>query len=129
MLNKTIVMGRLTRDPEMRTTANGIAVARFTLAVERDFKQENGERAVDYLDCVAWRSAAVFVNKYFAKGRMAVISGRLQNNSWTDNDGAKHRSTEINVEDIYFGEGKQREAAENSVPELSEITEADHGGV
>lgn len=129
MLNKTIVMGRLTRDPEMRTTANGIAVARFTLAVERDFKQENGERAVDYLDCVAWRSAAVFVNKYSAKGRMAVISGRLQNNSWTDNDGAKHRSTEINVEDIYFGEGKQREAAENSVPELSEITEADHGGV
>lgn len=129
MLNKTIVMGRLTRDPEMRTTANGIAVARFTLAVERDFKQENGERAVDYLDCVAWRSAAVFVNKYSAKGRMAVISGRLQSNSWTDNDGAKHRSTEINVEDIYFGEGKQREAAESSVLELSEITGADHGGV
>lgn len=129
MLNKTIVMGRLTRDPEMRTTTSGIAVSRFTLAVERDFKQENGERAVDYLDCVAWRSTAVFVNKYFAKGRMAVVSGRLQSSSWTDNDGAKHRSTEINVEDIYFGEGKQREAAESSVPALSEITEADHGGV
>ena len=91
MLNHIILMGRLTRDPELRHTGSGTAVASFTLAVDRDYKSQDGDRETDFVDIVAWRSSAEFVSKYFTKGRMAVVSGRLQIRNWTDNDGNKRR--------------------------------------
>jgi len=108
MLNHIIIMGRLTRDPELRRTGSGIAVASFTLAVDRDFgKSENGERETDFIDCVAWRQTGEFVSKYFTKGRMAVVSGRLQIRSWTDKDGNKRRSAEVVADNVYFGDSKR----------------------
>ena len=99
MLNHITIMGRLTRDPELRRTGSGTAVASFTLAVDRDFgKNENGERETDFIDCVAWRQTGEFVSKYFTKGRMAVVSGRLQIRGWTDKDGNKRRSAEVVAE-------------------------------
>ena len=95
MLNKIIIMGRLTRDPELRRTGSGTAVTSFSLAVDRDFKSQNGEKETDFIDVVAWRSTAEFVSKYFTKGRMAVVEGRLQIRDWTDKDGGKRRSAEI----------------------------------
>ena len=107
MLNKIIIMGRLTRDPELRHTAAGNPVASFSLAVERDFKSEGGERATDFIDIVAWRSTAEFVSKYFTNGRMAVVEGRLQIRPWTDKDGNKRRSAEVVAENVYFGDSKR----------------------
>ena len=107
MLNHIVVMGRLTADPELRRTQNGTAVASFTIAVDRDFKAENGERETDFIPCVAWRGTAEFVQKYFSKGRMAVVSGRLQIRPWTDKDGNKRRSAEIVAENVYFGDSKR----------------------
>lgn len=107
MLNRIIIMGRLTRDPELRRTQNGIAVAAFSLAVERDYKSQSGERETDFIDCVAWRGTAEFVSKYFSKGRMAVVEGRLQIRPWTDRDGNKRRSAEIVAENVYFGDSKR----------------------
>lgn len=108
MLNHIVIMGRLTRDPELRRTNSGIAVASFTLAVDRDFgKTETGERETDFIDIVAWRSTAEFVSKYFFKGRMAVVSGRLQIRNWTDKEGNKRRSAEIVADNIYFGDSKR----------------------
>ena len=107
MLNKIIIMGRLTRDPELRHTAAGNPVASFSLAVERDFKSESGERATDFIDIVAWRSTADFVSKYFTKGRMAVVEGRLQIRPWTDKDGNKRRSAEVVADNVYFGDSKR----------------------
>ena len=108
MLNHITIMGRLTRDPELRRTGSGVAVASFTLAVDRDFgKNENGERETDFIDCVAWRQTGEFVSKYFAKGRMAVVSGRLQIRSWTDKDGNKRRTAEIVADNVYFGDSKR----------------------
>ena len=95
MLNKIFLMGRLTRDPELRRTGNGTAVASFTLAVDRDYKSQSGEKETDFIDVVAWRSSAEFVNRYFAKGRMAVVEGRLQIRDWTDKDGGKRRSAQV----------------------------------
>ena len=107
MLNHITLMGRLVRDPELRRTGSGVAVASFTLAVDRDFgKNENGEKETDFIDCVAWRQTGEFVSKYFAKGRMAVVSGRLQIRPWTDKDGGKRRSAEILVDNCYFGDSK-----------------------
>ena len=106
MLNKIIVMGRLTRDPELRRTGSGTAVTSFTLAVDRDFKDQNGDKETDFIDVVAWRNTAEFVSKYFAKGRMAVVDGRLQIRDWTDKDGGKRRSAEIIAENVYFGDSK-----------------------
>lgn len=103
MLNKTIIMGRFTRDPELRRTVNGTAVASFTIACDRDFSKDN---EVDFVDCVAWRQTGEFVSKYFAKGRMAVVCGRLQTRSWTDKDGNKRRTTEIVADNVYFGDSK-----------------------
>ena len=100
-------MGRLTRDPELRHTQSGTAVASFSLAVDRDFKEQDGSRATDFIDCVAWRSSAEFVDKYFSKGRMAVVEGRLQIRDWTDKDGNKRRSAEVIVNSIYFGDSKK----------------------
>ncbi len=108
MLNHITIMGRLTRDPELRRTGSGIAVASFSLAVDRDFgKNENGERETDFIDCVAWRQTGEFVSKYFTKGRMAVVSGRLQIRSWTDKDGNKRRSAEVVADNVYFGDSKR----------------------
>lgn len=108
MLNHITLMGRLTRDPELRRTGSGIAVASFSLAVDRDFgKNENGEKETDFIDCVAWRQTGEFVSKYFSKGQMAVVSGRLQIRPWTDKDGKARRSAEVIVDDIYFGSSKR----------------------
>ena len=108
MLNHIIIMGRLTRDPELRRTGSGIAVASFTVAVDRDFgNRESGERETDFIDCVAWRQTGEFVSKYFTKGRMAVVSGRLQIRNWTDKDGNKRRSAEVVADNVYFGDSKR----------------------
>jgi len=108
MLNRIILMGRLTRDPELRHTQSGAAVASFTLAVDRDFKsRDGGDRATDFIDIVAWRNTAEFVSKYFAKGRMAVVEGRLQIRDWTDRDGGKRRTAEVIADNVYFGDSKR----------------------
>ena len=108
MLNHITIMGRLTRDPELRRTGSGVAVTSFTVAVDRDFgKNENGEKETDFIDCIAWRQTGEFVSKYFAKGRMAVVSGRLQIRSWTDKDGNKRRSAEVVADNVYFGDSKR----------------------
>lgn len=110
MLNHIVIMGRLTRDPELRRTASGIAMASFTLAVDRDYSGQSGERETDFIDVVAWRNTAEFVSKYFAKGRMAVVSGRLQIRPWTDKDGNKRRSAEVIADSIYFGDSRRDSA-------------------
>ena len=107
MLNKIILMGRLTRDPELRRTGTGTAVTSFSLAVDRDFKSQSGEMETDFIDIVAWRSTAEFVSKYFTKGRMAVVEGRLQIRDWTDKDGGKRRSAEVVADNVYFGDSKR----------------------
>ena len=112
MLNKIIIMGRLTRDPELRRTGSGTAVTSFSLAVDRDFKSQNGEKETDFIDVVAWRSTAEFVSKYFTKGRMAVVEGRLQIRDWTDRDGGKRRSAEVIAENVYFGDSKRDSAGD-----------------
>ena len=108
MLNRIILMGRLTRDPELRQTQSGASVANFSLAVDRDFKdKQTGEKTTDFIDIVAWRSSAEFVSRYFAKGRMAVVEGRLQLRDWTDRDGNKRRTAEVLAEHVYFGDSKR----------------------
>ena len=108
MLNHITIMGRLTRDPELRRTGTGIAVASFTVAVDRDFSgRDGGEKETDFIDCVAWRQTGEFVSKYFTKGRMIVVSGRLQIRSWTDKDGNKRRTAEVVADNCYFGDSKR----------------------
>ena len=108
MLNHIVIMGRLTRDPELRRTANGTAVTSFSLAVDRDYApKDGGERETDFIDCVAWRQTGEFVSKYFTKGRMAVVSGRLQIRGWTDKDGNKRRTAEVVADNVYFGDSKR----------------------
>ena len=108
MLNHITIMGRLTRDPELRRTGSGVAVASFSLAVDRDFSpKDGGERETDFIDCVAWRQTGEFVSKYFTKGRMAVVSGRLQIRSWTDKEGNKRRTAEVVADNVYFGDSKR----------------------
>ena len=110
MLNHITIMGRLTRDPELRYTQSQTPVASFTLAVDRDFgSRDGGEKQTDFIDCVAWRQTAEFVSKYFTKGSMAVVSGRLQSRDWTDRDGGKRRSAEVVVDNMYFGESRRRD--------------------
>lgn len=107
-LNTIIIMGRLTRDPEKRQTGSGVPVTNFSVAVDRDFgKNENGEKEVDFIDCVAWRSTAEFVEKYFSKGSMIVVKGSLQIRNWEDKDGNKRRSAEVVADNVYFGESKR----------------------
>lgn len=113
MLNKIILMGRLTKDPELRRTQSGTAVASFSLAVDRDFKGQNGEKETDFIDIVVWRKTAEFVSKYFNKGRMAVVEGRLQMRDWTDRDGGKRRTAEVIADNVYFGDS--RDTASNPV--------------
>ena len=108
MLNHIVLMGRLVRDPELRHTASGVPVASFRIAVDRDFgNRETGEHEADFIDVVAWRSTGEFVSKYFAKGRMAVVSGRLQMRNWTDKEGGKRTSAEVVADNVYFGESKR----------------------
>ena len=115
MLNHITIMGRLTRDPELRRTGSGIAVASFTLAVDRDFSpKDGGERETDFIDCVAWRQTGEFVSKYFTKGRMAVVSGRLQIRNWNDKDGNKRRSAEVVADNVYFGDSRRDDQSGSS---------------
>ena len=107
MLNKWEGMGRLTKDPELRRTPSGTAVATFSIAVDRDFKGKDGERETDFIDIVAWRQTAEFVSKHFTKGRMAVVEGRLQLRDWTDRDGNKRRTAEVIADNVYFGDSKR----------------------
>lgn len=108
MLNHIVIMGRLTRDPELRRTGSGIAVASFSVAVDRDFGgRDGGERETDFIDCVAWRQTGEFVSKYFTKGSMIVVSGRLQIRSWIDKDGNKRRTAEVVADNVYFGDSKR----------------------
>lgn len=116
MLNKWEGMGRLTRDPELRRTPSGTAVVSFTIAVDRDFKGKNGDQETDFIDIVAWRQTAEFVSKYFAKGRMAVVEGRLQIREYTNKDGQKRRATEIVADNVYFGDSKRDEGARYNEP-------------
>ena len=103
MLNRIILMGRLTRDPELRHTQTGTPVASFSLAVDRDFKdKQTGEKATDFIDIVAWRQTAEFVSRFFTKGRMAVVEGRLQIRDWTDRDGGKRRSAEVVADNVFW---------------------------
>ena len=112
MLNHIVIMGRLTRDPELRRTQSGTAVTSFTLAVERDYTgKDQSEKETDFIDCVAWRGTGEFVSKYFAKGRMACVSGRLQLRDWTDKDGNKRRTAEVVADNVYFADSKN--TAEN----------------
>lgn len=127
MLNKIFIMGRLTRDPELRRTQGGNAVTSFALAVNRDFKSADGTKETDFIDVVAWRNTAEFAAKYFTKGRMAVVEGRLQMRDWTDKEGNKRRIAEVVADNIYFGDSKREDApAGNSAPTFEEIE--DDGG-
>jgi len=115
MLNHITIMGRLTRDPELRRTGSGIAVASFSVAVDRDFGgRDGGEKETDFIDCVAWRQTGEFVSKYFTKGSMIVVSGRLQIRSWNDKDGNKRRSAEVVADNVYFGESKRSSEGNSS---------------
>ena len=115
MLNHITIMGRLTRDPELRRTGSGVAVASFTVAVDRDFSgRDGGERETDFIDCVAWRQTGEFVSKYFTKGSMMVVSGRLQIRNWNDKDGNKRRTAEVVADNCYFGESKRNSDSGNA---------------
>ena len=115
MLNHIVIMGRLTRDPELRRTGSGTAVASFTVAVDRDYGQD-GQKETDFIDCVAWRQTGEFVSKYFTKGRMIVVSGRLQIRTWKDKDGNNRRTAEVVADNCYFGDSK------------SDGSQGNHGG-
>ena len=128
MLNHIVVMGRLTRDPELRYTQSNTPVASFTVAVDRDFgRRDGGEKQTDFIDCVAWRSTAEFISRYFMKGSMAVVSGRLQIRDWTDKEGNKRRTSEIVVDNIYFGDSKRREGGESAGTESFSFDSASRG--
>lgn len=120
MLNRCIIMGRLTRDPELRRTQSGKAVTSVTLAVDRDFNGQNGEKETDFIDIVAWGNTAEFLCNYFSKGRMAVAEGRLQIRDWTDKDGNKRRNAEIIVSNVYFGDRRETTKQEQNLNQLAE---------
>ena len=128
MLNKIILMGRLTRDPELRRTQSGTPVASFSIAVDRDYKTQSGEKETDFIDIVAWRSTAEFVTKYFTKGRMAVVEGRLQIRDWTDRDRGKRRSAEVVADSVYFGDSKRSGSDTPAVDrDLEELPDEEEG--
>lgn len=113
MLNKIIIMGRLTRDPELRRTGSGTAVTSFSLACDRDFKYQSGDKETDFIEVVAWKKTAEFVSKYFSKGRMAVVDGRLQIRDWTDKAGNKRTTAEVVADNVYFADSKRSESNDN----------------
>lgn len=135
MLNKIIIMGRLTRDPELLRTGSGTAVTSFSLACDRDFKSRSGDKETDFIEVVAWKNTAEFVSKYFGKGRMAVVEGRLQTRDWTDREGGKRVATEIVADNVYFGDSKRStdsgavpsysDTPSGMIPDFSEIGEDD----
>lgn len=128
MLNTISLMGRLTRDPELRRTQSGTAVTSFTLAVDRDFKSADGAKDTDFIDVVAWKGTAEMAAKYLSKGRMAVVKGRLQLRDWTDKEGHKRRSAEVMAESVFFADSHAAgsgASAQPATPGFSEITEAD----
>ena len=125
MLNHIVLMGRLCADPELRRTNSGTPVTSFTLAVDRDFKSQNGEKEADFVPVIAWRNTAEFVSKYFTKGRMAVVEGRLQMRNWTDKDGNKRTTAEVVAENVYFGDTKREDSRSQAEPEYAEIQEED----
>ena len=127
MLNKIILMGRLTRDPELRQTQNGTKVAAFSLAVDRDYAAQSGERETDFIDCVAWRGTAEFAAKYFTKGQMAAVEGRLQVRDWTDKDGNKRRSYEVIADSLYFAGSKRQGGVHTEPGTFSEVPEGEDG--
>lgn len=117
MLNHIVLMGRLTRDPELRRTGSGTAVASFTIAVDRDFSsKDGGEKETDFIECVAWRGTGEFVSKYFTKGRMIVVSGRLQVRKWKNKDGENRYTTEVVADNVYFGDSKKEESNSGAAP-------------
>ena len=128
MLNKIFIMGRLTRDPELRRTQSGTAVTSFSLAVDRDYKSQSGEKETDFIDVVAWRSTAEFVSKYFTKGSMAAVSGRLQIREWTDREGGKRTTAEVVADNVYFGESKRRDGGDTSRPAAPSASAPAHRG-
>ena len=131
MLNHIVIMGRLTKDPELRTTQSGVSVTSFTLAVDRDFKnKDSGEKSTDFIDVVAWRQTAEFVCKYFGKGRMAVAEGRLQIRDWKDRDGNNRRSAEVVADNVYFGDSKRDSGGDSygSPPPYGTPAAAPYGG-
>ena len=129
MLNQIVIMGRLTRDPELRRTGSGIAVTSFTLAVDRDFSgKDGGEKETDFIDCVAWRQTGEFVSKYFSKGRMAVVAGRLQIRGWTDKDGNKRRAAEVIADSVYFGDSKKESDSGSSCGDNTYGSYGTYGG-
>ena len=113
MLNKVVIMGRFTKDPELRRTGSGTAVTSFSLACDRDFKSQSGEKETDFIEVVAWKNTAEFVSKYFSKGRMAVVEGRLQIRDWTDKAGNKRTTAEVVADNVYFADSKRSESDEN----------------
>ena len=125
MLNKIVIMGRMTKDPELRRTQTGTPVTSFTLAVDRDYKAEDGSRETDFIECVAWRGTAEFVAKYFGKGRMTVVEGKLQLRSWTDKDGNKRRTAEVQADNVYFGDSKPTTTYKIVEPAMDEIEDDD----
>ena len=127
MLNHITIMGRLTRDPELRYTQAQTPVASFTLAVDRDYKQNGADRETDFIDVVAWRQTGEFVSKYFTKGSMAVVSGRLQMRDWTDRDGNRRKSAEVVADNVYFGESKgtSEKPGKNGVSVFAELEDDD----
>lgn len=135
MLNKIFVMGRLTADPELRRTQSGTPVASFTVAVDRDFKSQNGDKETDFIPVVAWRQTGEFVGRYFTKGRMAVVEGRLQNRNWTDRDGNKRTTSEIVADQVYFGDSKKDEMKATADERnamyagFAELSEEESGGL
>lgn len=129
MLNHVSIMGRLTRDPELRRTGSGTPVANFTIAIDRDFSGKDGEKETDFINCVAWRQTAEFVNRYFTKGRMAVVSGRLQVRKWQTHEGENRYVTEVIAESVYFGDSKKDTSSggdySSKSGDFSEIPEED----
>ena len=124
MLNRIVIMGRLTREPELRRTGSGVAVTSFTVAVDRDFTpKDGGERETDFIDCVAWRGTGEFVDKYFSKGSMAVVAGRLQIRQWTDKEGNKRHSAEIVADNVYFGDSKRKSESGGNEQSASSVND------
>jgi single-strand DNA-binding protein len=127
-LNHIVLQGRLTRDPELRRTGSGVAVASFCLAVDRDFNpKDGGEKEVDFIDCNAWRGTGEFVRKYFTKGSMAIVSGRLQIRNWTDKEGNKRRNAEVVADSVYFGDSKKSTEGHSS-PQIQNGSQDYEGG-
>ena len=125
MLNKVILMGRFTRDAELRSTPQGISTCSFSLAVDRNFVKPGEERKADFINCVAWRQTAEFISKHFKKGSMAAIEGSIQTRSWDDNDGKTHYATEVIVSQVYFAESKKEDGSTLPMPEIPPMGQDD----